>query len=161
MSIYDEEDAEAELDKFYKEDHTLYKVIVGDYNAKIRPRRSPEEIHIGTHCLECERLPEEKATKFKKRSSRTTINCNLYISLAGLWEDTAMDNIDEECDRFVHHLRDSAKGVDSLKTTKRPECYKTMLVRNGRVSGAPFSLNGTTITECSRYVYLDREISIA
>ncbi|VDP13457.1 unnamed protein product [Heligmosomoides polygyrus] len=30
-----------------------------------------------------------------------------------------MDNIDEEYDRFVHHLRDSAKGAESLKTTKR------------------------------------------
>ncbi|VDO23027.1 unnamed protein product [Heligmosomoides polygyrus] len=41
-----------ELEKFYKEDHTFYKVIVGDLNAKIGPRWSPEELHIGIHGLE-------------------------------------------------------------------------------------------------------------
>ncbi|VDP38274.1 unnamed protein product [Heligmosomoides polygyrus] len=54
-SDYDDEEVEAcymELEKFYKKDHTFYKVIVGDFNAKIGPRRSPEELHIGTHCLE-------------------------------------------------------------------------------------------------------------
>ncbi|VDO83021.1 unnamed protein product [Heligmosomoides polygyrus] len=48
----DDEEIEAfyvELEKFYKEDHTFYKVIVGDSNAKIGPRRSPEELHIGIH----------------------------------------------------------------------------------------------------------------
>ncbi|VDO32137.1 unnamed protein product, partial [Heligmosomoides polygyrus] len=41
-----------ELKTFCKEDHTFYKVILGDFNAKIGPRRSPEELHIGTHGLE-------------------------------------------------------------------------------------------------------------
>ncbi|VDO61355.1 unnamed protein product [Heligmosomoides polygyrus] len=199
-SDYDDEEVEAfyvELEKFYKEDHTFYKVIVGDFNAKIGPRRSPEELHIGTHGLEWneqgERLSEfilsikaihgnsqfqkppslrwtwkslggeshneidhiifnwkycltdvsvvpkfytgsdhrllsarfrfsrqgEKAAKFKKRNPRTTINWDLYTYLANLWEDTVMDNIDEEYDRFVHHLHDSTKGAESLKTTKR------------------------------------------
>ncbi|VDO93133.1 unnamed protein product [Heligmosomoides polygyrus] len=51
-SDYDDEEVEAfyvELEKFHKEDHTFYKVIVGDFNAKIGSRRSPEELHIGTH----------------------------------------------------------------------------------------------------------------
>ncbi|VDP60962.1 unnamed protein product [Heligmosomoides polygyrus] len=61
----------------------------------------------------------EKAVKFKKKSPRTAINWDLYTSLAGLWEDTVMDNIDEQYNRFVHHLHDSAKGAESLKTTKR------------------------------------------
>ncbi|VDO92497.1 unnamed protein product [Heligmosomoides polygyrus] len=177
------------LEKFYKEDHTFYKVIVGDFNGKIGPRRSPEELHIGNHGLEWneqgERLSEfimstntihgnsqfqkppslrwtwespggreipqrdqphhlqpqvlpdrrfrcpqvlhgigppppsrkvpfsrqgEKAVKFKKKSPRTTISWGLYTSLAGLWEDSVTDNIDEEYDHFVHHLRYSAKG---------------------------------------------------
>ncbi|VDO74857.1 unnamed protein product [Heligmosomoides polygyrus] len=54
-SDYDDEEVETfyvKLEKFYKEDHTFYKVIVGDFNAKIGPRRSPEELHIGTHGLE-------------------------------------------------------------------------------------------------------------
>ncbi|VDL75424.1 unnamed protein product [Nippostrongylus brasiliensis] len=40
-SDYDDEEVEAfymELEKLYKEDHTFYKVIVGDFNAKIGPR---------------------------------------------------------------------------------------------------------------------------
>ncbi|VDO96955.1 unnamed protein product [Heligmosomoides polygyrus] len=50
---------------------------------------------------------------------RTTINRYLYSSLYILWEDAVMDNVDEEYDRFLHHLSDSAKGAKSLKTTKR------------------------------------------
>ncbi|EYB98538.1 hypothetical protein Y032_0130g1527 [Ancylostoma ceylanicum] len=52
---YDEDEIEAfymDLEKFYREDHTFYKVIVGDFNAKIGPRRTPEELHIGTHGLQ-------------------------------------------------------------------------------------------------------------
>ncbi|VDP09390.1 unnamed protein product [Heligmosomoides polygyrus] len=41
-----------ELEEFYKKDHTFYKAIVGDFNAKIGPRRSPRELHIGTHSWE-------------------------------------------------------------------------------------------------------------
>ncbi|XP_055965817.1 craniofacial development protein 2-like [Sorex fumeus] len=41
-----------DLETFYKEDHAFYKIIVGDFNAKIGPRRSAEELHIGTHGLE-------------------------------------------------------------------------------------------------------------
>ncbi|VDP40615.1 unnamed protein product [Heligmosomoides polygyrus] len=39
-SDYDNEEVEAlyvELEKFYKEDHTFYKMIVGDFNTKIGP----------------------------------------------------------------------------------------------------------------------------
>ncbi|KAE9420705.1 hypothetical protein Angca_006400, partial [Angiostrongylus cantonensis] len=35
---------------------------------------------------------------------------------------------------------------------------KTMFMKNGLVSFAPFMLNGTNISECSTYVYLGREI---
>ncbi|VDP43336.1 unnamed protein product [Heligmosomoides polygyrus] len=53
-SDYDDDDVEAyyvELEEFYKEDRSFYKVIFGDFNAKIGPRRSPKELHIGTRCL--------------------------------------------------------------------------------------------------------------
>uniref|UniRef100_A0A0K0D6D3 Craniofacial development protein 2-like n=1 Tax=Angiostrongylus cantonensis TaxID=6313 RepID=A0A0K0D6D3_ANGCA len=39
-------------EKLYREDHTFFKVIIGDFNAKIGPRRSSEERHIGIHGLE-------------------------------------------------------------------------------------------------------------
>ena len=54
-SSYDEDEVEAfymDLEKFFREDHTFFKVIVGDFNAKIGPRRTSEERHIGTHGLE-------------------------------------------------------------------------------------------------------------
>ncbi|KAK6750157.1 hypothetical protein RB195_002260 [Necator americanus] len=38
-----------DLEKFYRENHTIHKVIIGDFNAKIGPRRTPRELHIGTH----------------------------------------------------------------------------------------------------------------
>ncbi|VDM52461.1 unnamed protein product [Angiostrongylus costaricensis] len=63
-SNYDEE-AEAlyiDLEKFYREDHTFLKVIIGDFNTNIGPRRTSEERHIGTCGLEwngqSERLSE-------------------------------------------------------------------------------------------------------
>ncbi|VDL65975.1 unnamed protein product, partial [Nippostrongylus brasiliensis] len=37
---------------------------------------------------------------------------------------------------------------------------KTMFMRNGYVSDAPFSLNGTNISECSSCVYLGREVNM-
>ncbi|ETN71749.1 hypothetical protein RB195_020016 [Necator americanus] len=38
--------------EFYREDHAFYKIIIGDFNAKVGPRRTPEELHIGTHGLQ-------------------------------------------------------------------------------------------------------------
>ncbi|KAK6759241.1 hypothetical protein RB195_021079 [Necator americanus] len=49
-----EEEVEAfymDLEKLYREDHAFYKVIIGDFNAKVGPRRTPEEFHIGTRGL--------------------------------------------------------------------------------------------------------------
>ncbi|KAK6741827.1 hypothetical protein RB195_009601 [Necator americanus] len=37
---------------------------------------------------------------------------------------------------------------------------KTMFMRNGWVSDAPFTLNGTNISECTNYVYLGRELNM-
>uniref|UniRef100_A0A0K0D7I3 Endo/exonuclease/phosphatase domain-containing protein n=1 Tax=Angiostrongylus cantonensis TaxID=6313 RepID=A0A0K0D7I3_ANGCA len=51
-SNYDKGEVEAfymDLERFYREDHTFFKVIIGDFNAKIGPRTSSEERHIGTH----------------------------------------------------------------------------------------------------------------
>ncbi|ETN83114.1 hypothetical protein NECAME_07584 [Necator americanus] len=42
-SYEEEEEVEAfymDLKKFYREDHAFYRVIIGDFNAKIDPRRS-------------------------------------------------------------------------------------------------------------------------
>lgn len=217
-SSYDEDEVEAfymDLEKFYREDHTFYKVIVGDFNAKIGPRRTPEELHIGTHGLQWneqgERLSEfimttktihgnsqfqkpnslrwtwespggeyhneidhiivnrrfcltdvgvvpkfytgsdhrllrarfffsrkgEKAAKFTKRYPKPVINWDLFTSLAGFWEDAVVDNIDEEYDRLVQHLRDSAKKAEGSRATKRRLSHETLeLIRQRGVARA-------------------------
>ncbi|XGW34723.1 hypothetical protein V3C99_018607 [Haemonchus contortus] len=50
-----EEELEAfcmDMEKLCREDHTFFKVIVGDFNAKICPRRTAEEPHIRTNGVE-------------------------------------------------------------------------------------------------------------
>ncbi|KAK6765504.1 hypothetical protein RB195_025426 [Necator americanus] len=37
---------------------------------------------------------------------------------------------------------------------------KTMFMRNGWVSDAPFTLNGTSISECTNYIYLGRKLNM-
>ncbi|ETN82037.1 hypothetical protein NECAME_17808, partial [Necator americanus] len=51
---------------------------------------------------------------------------DLFATLAGFWEDSAMDNIDEEYDRLVEHLHDCAKKAESFKTTKRRLSLQTL-----------------------------------
>ncbi|KAK6740936.1 hypothetical protein RB195_009032 [Necator americanus] len=54
-SSYEEEKVEAfymHLEKFYREDHAFHNIIIGDFNDKVGPRRTPEELHIGTHGLQ-------------------------------------------------------------------------------------------------------------
>ncbi|KAK6765354.1 hypothetical protein RB195_025322 [Necator americanus] len=68
----------------------------------------------------------EKAAKFRERNPRTIINWDLLATLAGFWEDSAMDNIDDEYDRLVEHLHDCAKKAESFKTTKRRLSLKTL-----------------------------------
>uniref|UniRef100_A0A7I4Z8G8 Reverse transcriptase domain-containing protein n=1 Tax=Haemonchus contortus TaxID=6289 RepID=A0A7I4Z8G8_HAECO len=135
------------------EDHTLFKVIVGDFNAKIGPRRTTEELHIGTHGMEWneqgERLSEfimsthtihvrgERAAKSRKRSPKTVVNWDHFASLASLWEDSVNDNIDEEYDQLVEHLHDCARRAESLKDVKKRLSSKTLeLVRQRGIARA-------------------------
>uniref|UniRef100_A0A7I4YET6 DUF3444 domain-containing protein n=1 Tax=Haemonchus contortus TaxID=6289 RepID=A0A7I4YET6_HAECO len=41
-----------DLERLYREDHTFFKVIVGYFKARMGPRRTAEELHIGTHGME-------------------------------------------------------------------------------------------------------------
>ncbi|KAK6765914.1 hypothetical protein RB195_025683 [Necator americanus] len=55
-SSYEEEEVLVEalymdLRKLYREDHTFYKIIVGDFNAEIDRRRTSEKRYIVTHDL--------------------------------------------------------------------------------------------------------------
>uniref|UniRef100_A0A7I4Y976 Reverse transcriptase domain-containing protein n=1 Tax=Haemonchus contortus TaxID=6289 RepID=A0A7I4Y976_HAECO len=187
-SSYEEEELEAfymDLERLYREDHTFFNVIVGDFNAKIGSRRTAEEHHIGTHGVEWneqgERLSEwtwespggqfhneidriifnrrfcltdvalvpkfytgsdhrllrarfcfsvrgERAMKFRKRSPKTSINWDHFAPLASKWEDSVIDNIDEEYNRLVEHLHDSATKAESLQVAKRRLSSKTLEV---------------------------------
>ncbi|EYC29723.1 hypothetical protein Y032_0006g3144 [Ancylostoma ceylanicum] len=69
-------------------------------------------------------------TVYKKRSPKPTINCDLFTTLAGFWEDDVVDNIDEEYERLIQHLCDSAKKAEGSRTTKRRLSHETLeLVR--------------------------------
>ncbi|VDP12180.1 unnamed protein product [Heligmosomoides polygyrus] len=66
-----------------------------------------------------------------------------------------MDNIDEEYDRFMHDLRDSAKGAKSLTITTRglsPETFE--LVRQSGAARA--SGNHQLTSELAKVNYEER-----
>ncbi|KAK6730854.1 hypothetical protein RB195_007365 [Necator americanus] len=122
-SSYEEEEVEAfyiDLEKFYREDHAFYKDLIGDFNAKTG---SDHRLLRGRFSFT---RRAEKAAKFRERNPRTTINWDLFATLAGFWEDSAMDNIDEEYDRLVEHLHDCAKKAESFKTTRRRLSLETL-----------------------------------
>ncbi|KAK6727635.1 hypothetical protein RB195_005369 [Necator americanus] len=57
--------------------------------------------------------------------TRTIIDWELFASLVGFWEDTIMDNIDDEYKRLVEHLHDCTSKAKSFKTTKKRLSPKT------------------------------------
>uniref|UniRef100_W6N9S0 Uncharacterized protein n=1 Tax=Haemonchus contortus TaxID=6289 RepID=W6N9S0_HAECO len=64
--------------------------------------------------------------RFRKRSPKTSINWDHFASLASKWEDSVIDNIDEEYNRLVEHLHDSATKAESLQVAKRRLYSKTL-----------------------------------
>ncbi|XGW34859.1 hypothetical protein V3C99_018699 [Haemonchus contortus] len=85
-SSYEEEELEAfymDLERLYREEHFFFKIIVGDFNAKIGPRRTAEELHIGTHGVDWIeqdlhqlgplRFPCESMGRFRYRQHRRKI----------------------------------------------------------------------------------------
>ena len=203
------------MEEFYKEEHTFFKVIIGDFNAKIGPRRTSDEHHIGTHGLDwneqgkrlsefimatktihgntqfqkpCSQrwtwespnggyyneidhiivnlrfcLPDvavvpkfytgsdhrllrakfifsrkaEKTAVFKKRNPKTIVDWDLFKSLAGQWNDSVIDNIDEEYNRLIQHLHVSAKSAECSKLTKRRLSPETLeLIRQRGIARA-------------------------
>ncbi|VDO33154.1 unnamed protein product [Haemonchus placei] len=68
----------------------------------------------------------EKAMKFRKQSPIISINRDHFASLASKREDFVIDNIDEEYNRLVEHLHDSATKAESLQVAKRRLFSKTL-----------------------------------
>ncbi|KIH43586.1 hypothetical protein ANCDUO_26404, partial [Ancylostoma duodenale] len=90
------------------------------------PTSSYDEEEIEAFYMDLENFYREDHTSYKKWSSKPVINWGLFTSLAGFWDDAVVDNIDEEYDRLVHHLCDSAKKAEGLRTTKRRLSYETL-----------------------------------
>ena len=75
--------------------------------------------------------------KFRKRRPKTSINWDHFASLASKWEDSVIDNIDEEYNRLVEHLHDSATKAESLQEAKRRLSSKTLeLIRQRGIARA-------------------------
>ncbi|KAK6744419.1 hypothetical protein RB195_011242 [Necator americanus] len=72
-----------DLEKFYREDHAFYKVIIGDFNAKAGPKRTHEELHFREDSAmdnideEYDRLVEHLHDCTKKAESFKTIKRRL------------------------------------------------------------------------------------
>ncbi|KAK6736648.1 hypothetical protein RB195_019383 [Necator americanus] len=135
-SSYEEGEIEAfymDLEKFYREDHDQgerlsefimkTKTIHGNSQfQKPSSLRWTWESPGGGYRNEIDHIIVNK----RERNPRTTINWDLFATLACFWEDSAMDNIDEEYDRLVVHLHDCAKKAESFKTTKRRLSLQTL-----------------------------------
>ncbi|KAE9413998.1 hypothetical protein Angca_006151, partial [Angiostrongylus cantonensis] len=109
-----------------------------------------------------------------------TISPKLFTAtLEDVMRTLEWENMRVEIDgRQIHHLRfaddivlvtpdvsqaermladfDKACGKIGLRLNLK----KTMFMKNGLVSFAPFTLNGTNVFECSSYIYLGREINM-
>ncbi|KAE9414910.1 hypothetical protein Angca_009209, partial [Angiostrongylus cantonensis] len=109
-----------------------------------------------------------------------TISPKLFTAtLQNVMRTLEWDNMGVKFDsRRIHHLRfaddivlitpeisqaeriladfDKACGKIGLRLNLK----KTMFMKNGLVSFAPFTLNRTNIFECSSYIYLGREINM-
>ncbi|RCN25307.1 hypothetical protein ANCCAN_28982, partial [Ancylostoma caninum] len=75
------------------------------------------------------------------------VNTNLVMNIdsfeqlttrTGRLRDALVEKIDEEYDRLVQHLRDSAKKAESSRATKRRLSYKTLelILRRGAATAA-------------------------
>ncbi|KAK6748994.1 hypothetical protein RB195_001542 [Necator americanus] len=108
-STYEEEEVESfynDLEKLYREDYTLYKVIIGDFSTKIGLRRTHGELHIGTHGLQS----NEKGERLSEFIMTTkTIHENSQFqkpySLRWTWESPGGEYRNE-----IDHIIVSKKG---------------------------------------------------
>uniref|UniRef100_A0A0K0CXA5 Reverse transcriptase domain-containing protein n=1 Tax=Angiostrongylus cantonensis TaxID=6313 RepID=A0A0K0CXA5_ANGCA len=109
-----------------------------------------------------------------------TISPKLFTAtLQNVMRTLEWDNMGVKIDgRQIHHLRFADDVVLITPDISQAECMladfdkacgkiglrlnlkKTMFMKIGLVSFAPFTLNGTNISECSSYFYLGREINM-
>uniref|UniRef100_A0A0K0D6K9 Reverse transcriptase domain-containing protein n=1 Tax=Angiostrongylus cantonensis TaxID=6313 RepID=A0A0K0D6K9_ANGCA len=142
ISNYDEEEFKAfymDLEKFYREDHTFFKVIIGVVNAKTGPRRASVERHIWTHGLEW----NEQDNMGEKIDGRQLHHFHFADDIVLMTPNISQaERILAEFDKAWEKI-----GL-CLNLTK------TMFMSSGLVSYPPFMLNGTKISDCFSYLYL-------
>ncbi|KIH53285.1 hypothetical protein ANCDUO_16590, partial [Ancylostoma duodenale] len=81
-------------------------------------------INAGRDNLRRSMLQHPATTKRRLRPSIWTWRSSTLFT--SFWEDAVVDNIDEEYDRLVQHLRDSAKKAEGSRTTKRRLSHGTL-----------------------------------
>uniref|UniRef100_A0A7I4XXK0 Endo/exonuclease/phosphatase domain-containing protein n=1 Tax=Haemonchus contortus TaxID=6289 RepID=A0A7I4XXK0_HAECO len=94
-----------DMERLYRKDHALFKIIVGDFNAKIGPKRTAEELHNGTHGME---LNEQGERLSEFIMSTHTIHGNSQFQkpshLRWTWESTG-GQFHNEIDHIVFNRR--------------------------------------------------------
>ncbi|XGW07235.1 hypothetical protein V3C99_017065 [Haemonchus contortus] len=113
---------------------TIFVAYAATLNYEKSPRSTAEELHIGTHGMGW-----RSRLKGCPSSSSRPIPCmwDHIVSLASKWEDSVIDNIDEEYNRLVEHLHDSATKAESLQVARRRLSSKTLeLIRQRGIARA-------------------------
>ncbi|KAK6742097.1 hypothetical protein RB195_009765 [Necator americanus] len=90
ISSYEEVEAFfVNLKRSYRENHTYCKVVIGDFNAKVGPKRTSGKLHTGTHGLQWneqgERLPE---LIMITKSTHGNSQFQKFASLRWTWESS-------------------------------------------------------------------------
>ncbi|XGW33095.1 hypothetical protein V3C99_017529, partial [Haemonchus contortus] len=122
-----------DLERLYREDHTFFKnhrllqemgspggQFHNEIDFIIFNRRFclavvavvPRDRTIVSSALDSASQCVERDMQFRKRSPNTSTNWDHFATLASKWEDSVIDNIDEEFNRLVERLHDSAREAE-------------------------------------------------
>ncbi|KAK6763573.1 hypothetical protein RB195_024047 [Necator americanus] len=96
--------------------------------------------------------------------------CLTFIDLKKAFDSVETEAVVEALDnqgvptQYIKH-QPSGANADRIRRNmwmyrSSAESTKTMFMRNGWISDAPFTLNETNISECTSYVYLGRELNM-
>uniref|UniRef100_A0A0K0DGI5 Reverse transcriptase domain-containing protein n=1 Tax=Angiostrongylus cantonensis TaxID=6313 RepID=A0A0K0DGI5_ANGCA len=137
----------------------LYK----NFTTKISPFYNDINLDVKRRVKQCDTISSKLFTATLQNVMRTLEWDNMGVKING---------------RQLHHIRfanDIVLITPSINQAERMLSYfdkacgkiglrlnlkKTMFMKNGLVSFAPSTLNGTNISECSSYVYLGRKINM-
>ncbi|PIO68840.1 hypothetical protein TELCIR_09358, partial [Teladorsagia circumcincta] len=102
-------------------------IFAKDYETKTRKIQPILKEYCKDKCMAvfCENTMKT-LKELEKRSPRTVINWDHFTSLVSVWEDSVIENIDEEYYRLVEHLHDSGRKAESLEVTKGRLSPKTL-----------------------------------